>query len=310
MAVAGPLETRRPMSIREFGLLLLICLVWGFHFVVVKVIVAETPPMLYAALRLAIVAVMLAPFLRWRPGEMKFVLAGGLCLGAINYAFLFTGMQYATASAAAIAIELNVPFATVLAMIFLGDRPGWRRLTGIALAFAGVAIIALGSGGGADADRVGIGVALIVGTTFSEAAGAVLVKRTMTFKPHELLAWFALVGTVSLSLLSAVLETGQMAALAAADKPLLIGSLLYSSIGASVFAHTVYYWLLQRLPITVVSPSVLFTTVVAVFCGVVFLGEPLAASMIGGGLMTLAGVAIVLLRNIKKQATIIAPAES
>lgn len=120
------------MSLRETGALLVMCLVWGFHFVVIKTVLGEVPPMFYAALRLAVVAVLLAPFLRWRPGEMGRIFFGGLCLGVFNYALMFTGVKLAPASAAAIAIELHVPFATIMAMIFSATGrggaglPGWR----------------------------------------------------------------------------------------------------------------------------------------------------------------------------------------
>ena len=98
------------MSIREISILLLVCLIWGFHFVVIKTAVGVMPPMFYAAIRMVLVAAILSRFLKWRKGEMRFVLIGGVCIGALNYALMFTGLKFATASAAAIAIELNVPF--------------------------------------------------------------------------------------------------------------------------------------------------------------------------------------------------------
>ena len=290
------------MSARELGLLFSVCLIWGFHFVVMKLAVGAVPPMFYAAIRMAVVALILSPFLVWRKGEMGFVLAGGLCMGAVNYALMLSGLKYTTASAAAIALELHVPFATLLAMIFLGDRPGWRRFLGIALAFAGVAVIALGGDGGDGGPRLGLGVGLVAAGAFSEALGAVLIKRTSAFKPHELLAWFAVVGVICLSAMSFIFETGQYAAWEAADRTLIVGAIIYSALDAPLLGHTTYYWLLQRLQISVVAPSVLFTTVMAVFFGVILLGEPVGLNMAVGGLMTLVGVGVVLLRNVKKQA--------
>ena len=276
------------MSVREISLLFVICLVWGFHFVVMKQAVGVLPPMFYAAIRLALVALILSPFLIWRQGQMKFVLLGGVCLGALNYAFMFSGLKLATASAAAIAIQLNVPFATILAMLFLNDRPGWRRLFGIALAFAGVAVIAVKGGSEPTDARIGIGVGLVAAGAFSEAVGAVAVKRTTGFKAHELLAWFALIGTIALSIFSALLEDGQVAAWTSADRTLITGAIVYSALAASLLGHTSYYWLLQRLPISIVAPSVLFTTILAVFFSVLLLGDPFGPRMVIGGLMTLA----------------------
>lgn len=290
------------MNAREIAVLLAMCLVWGFHFIVIKIAVGELQPMFYAAIRMTLVAALMAPFLRWRPGQMLLIFFAGLCLGAFNYAFMFSGVKYATASAAAIAMELHVPFATILSVIFLKDRIGVKRIIGITIAFFGVAIIALGkTDGGAQASNIPLGIALIAGGAFAEAIGAVLVKKSVGFKPHELLAWFALIGAGGLWALTLTLDSGHGAALAAADKTMIVGAILYSAIGGSIFGHTVYYWLLQRLPVSVVSPSVLLTTLIAVIFGVVLLGDPFGPRMIAGGLMVLAGVGFVLLRNSRKQ---------
>lgn len=269
---------------------------WGFHYVVVKVAVVEIPPIFYAAMRMAIVAAVLAPFLRWRPGKMKLVLVAALCFGAVNYAFLFTGLKLATASASAIANQLYVPFAMILSVIFLKETIGWRRIVGIALAFAGVAVIAISKDQDVDGARIGIGVGLVAAATFVEANGSILVKKASGFKPWELLAWFGLIGAPCLFAISATIEHGQMASLAASDKKLIIGAILYSAIVSSVFGHTAYYWLIQRRPVSEVASSTLLTTFFAVSFSVALLGEPFTLAFIIGGVMTLIGVAIVVLR--------------
>lgn len=290
------------MSARELAVLLAMCLTWGFHFVVIKTAVGELPPMFYAAIRMTLVAALLSPLLRWRPGHMVRVLSAGACLGALNYAFMFNGLKFATASAAAIAIELYTPFAVILSVMFLGDRFGWRRAAGIALAFAGVAVIALGKPAEADPEtRIGVGVGLVVCGAFVEAIGAILVKQSHAFRPIELLAWFAVVGTITLWIITFLFESGHGAALAASNKPLIVGAVLYSALGGSIFAHSAYYWLLQRLPVSIVASSVPLTTFFAVFFGVLLLGDPFGPRLVIGGLMTVGGVGFVLLRSARKQ---------
>lgn len=269
---------------------------WGFHYVVVKVAVVEIPPIFYAALRMTIVAAVMAPFLRWRPGKMKLVLLAALCFGAINYAFLFSGLKLATASASAIANQLYVPFATILSVVFLKESIGWRRIVGITLAFAGVAVIAISRDQDVDGARIGVGVGLVAAATFVEANGSILVKKASGFKPWELLAWFGLVGAPCLFAISAATEHGQMAALAASDRKLITGAILYSALVSSVFGHTAYYWLIQRRPVSEVASSTLLTTFFAVSFSVAILGEPFTLAFIIGGVMTLIGVAIVVLR--------------
>ena len=84
-------------------------------------------------------------------------------------------------------------------------------------------------------------------------------------------------------MMTGLFETGQREALAESDKWLVAGAIAYSAMGGSIFGHSAYYWLLQRLPVSTVAPSVLLTTVLAVFFSVVFLGEPFGVRMIIGG---------------------------
>ena len=286
------------MSLRELLVLLSTSAVWGFHIVVIKTGVDVAPPIFYAALRMSLVAILLAPFLRWRPGRMGRVFAAGVCLGALNYALMFTGIRLAPASASAIAIELYVPFATILSIVFLGEKVGWRRTLGIALAFVGVAIVALGrSGEGAGGALAAFGVTLVAAAALTEAMGAIFVKQASGFRPHELLAWFALFGAAALTATSFALEDGQAAALVSEDRLTLAGAVAFSALGASIYAHTAYYWLLQRLPVSQVAPSGLLTTVFAVASSVAFLGEPLTPLFLVGGLMAMIGVGIILIRS-------------
>jgi O-acetylserine/cysteine efflux transporter len=286
------------VSARELTILVGMCVVWGFHYVVLKTGLGAIPPTLYAAMRMTVVAALMAPFLRWRPGRMGPVLLAGLCFGAINYFFLFNGVKQATASAAAIAIELYVPFATIMSIIFLKEKIGPPRLFGIALAFAGVAVVALARDPSAET-HIGIGVLLVGCCALTESFGSVLVKRIVSFKPYELLAWFGLIGAICLWPAALIMQPNAIETLKAVDPWLVAGTVAYSAIGASIIGHTIYYWLLQRLPISLVAPSTLLTTLLGVGFSVAFLGEKATWTFALGAVIALIGVAIVLLRPTK-----------
>ena len=123
------------MALRDFLLLALVCLFWGLNFVVSKWVIEDTPPLFYAALRFGLIALVLAPWLFPAPRQMGRVIAVGLLMGGLNFAFLFLGLKLSEPSAAAVTVQLGVPFTTILSMIFLGETIGWRRAAGIALAF-------------------------------------------------------------------------------------------------------------------------------------------------------------------------------
>lgn len=286
------------MSVREFSALMMVCLIWGLHFVVMKLTVENTaPPLFYAAVRMTIVAILLAPFLRVHKGQMKYVLGAGLGYGALNYAFMFPALGMTTAAAAAVTIELFVPFSIILSMIVFKDKIGRWQFLGIVLAFCGSAFIA----GAGPSETAGplylLGIFLMMGAAMSEAVGAVLVKLVDNIKPLELLAWFAVVGTCVLWPLTFMLEDHQEKAFAPENRHAFLAALAYSALLVSILAHGTYYWLLQRLEIYKVATTGLMTTVIGVMGGAFLLGETISPIFILGGLLTLAGVAIVLFRK-------------
>lgn len=286
------------MSVKEFFVLMMVCMIWGLHFVVMKYTVGNTAdPLFYAAVRMTIVAVLLSPLLKWHKGLMPLVIGAGLGYGALNYAFMFPALTLTTASAAAVTIELFVPFSIILSVIFLGERIGKFKLAGIILAFLGVMFVASAKPDEAVGPYFLLGIILMMGAAMSEAVGAVLVKKVKGIGPLQLLAWFAVVGSVVLWALSLALEGDQMRAFHGDNLVPFLFALAYSALLVSIVAHGSYYWLLQRLPISMVSTAGLMTTLVAVISSVLILKEPLTPALLMGGSMTLSGVAVILWRN-------------
>ncbi|WP_409433318.1 DMT family transporter [Litorimonas sp. RW-G-Af-16] len=287
------------MPIKEFFVLLMVCTAWGLHFVVMKFTVQNNAdPLFYAACRATIVMLLMLPFLKWHRGQMRAVLLGGLGYGALNYAFMFPAMKMTTASAAAVTIELYMPFAILLSVIFLSERIGGWRLLGMTLAFMGVVIIGLSKPSEAAGPFYHLGIVFMACAAMSEAIGAIIVKKVEGIGPLQLLAWFAVIGTIVLWPLSLLTEQDQLRAITSPDTrwPFL-AALTYSTLLVSIVAHASYYWLLQRLPIHTVAPSGLIMVLIGVIGSVLILKEPLVEGFIIGGLMTLGGVAIILWRN-------------
>lgn len=286
------------MSFREFAVLFLVCLIWGLHFIVMKLTVGRAAdPLFYAAIRMSIVAVIMLPWLKWHKGLMKHILGAGLAYGALNYAFMFPALGMTTASAAAITIELYVPFSIILSVIVFKDKIGLYKLSGIILAFIGVMIIASAKPDEAVGPYFLLGILLMVGAAMCEAVGAVLVKFVKSVGPLQLLAWFAIIGSLVLWPLSLILEDNQWEAFAPENRRIFGLALAYSALLVSIVAHGSYYWLLQRLPIYIVSSTGLMTTVIAVIASIALLGEELTPNLLLGGLITLGGIALILARK-------------
>ena len=116
--------------------------IWGLNFAVAKIGLQQLPPLLMMTLRFGLVAVFLGPFVKRPDGRWLQVFLISITLGFLHFSLMFTGLTGIDAATAAIAIQLQVPFASLLAAVFFKDMLGWRRGLGLAIAFGGVALIA------------------------------------------------------------------------------------------------------------------------------------------------------------------------
>jgi O-acetylserine/cysteine efflux transporter len=275
-------------------------LVWGFNFVVSKHAVSHFPPVLFTLLRFALLALLLLPFLRWHEGRMVRLLLAASLSGGLQFALLFAGLRYMDGVAsAAIATQLGVPFTTLLSIVFLGEAVHWRRWLGIGLAFAGVAVI--GFQPGLFEHRTGV--ALVVASALASSTGLIAVKTLGTsLKPLELQAWFAWSSAPLLLGLTLALETGQRAAIASAGW-VEWGAVLYTALLASLVAHSGFYYLVGRYPVTSIAPLTLLSPAFGVAFGVLLLGEPVTPRLAAGAALTFAGVLIIALRERRLAAT-------
>jgi O-acetylserine/cysteine efflux transporter len=117
-------------------------------------------------------------------------------------------------------------------------------------------------------------------------------------RPLEMQAWIAVVGGPVLLLVSLGIESGQWQAVTHADLNGW-GALAFTTLLSSLVAHTGWYYLVSRYPVTSLSPITLLSPLFGVLFGVTLLHDQLTGRMLVGGAITLIGVLIVLLRENK-----------
>jgi len=279
--------------------LVLINSVWGFNIVAIKLSAGRFPPVFLSFLRFLLVGIAVWPWLRIRRGEMSWLLTAATCSGGLQFALMYSGVALSgNMSSVAIAGQLGVPFATLLSILLLGEKIHWRRWLGIGMAFAGVVVLGLNP----DVFASWPGLILIVIAAFVGAVGLVAIKRVRELEPLELQAWLAWGSLPLLLPLSLLLEKGQIASLSQAGMAGW-GALLYSALIASLVAHTAFFALIQRYPVTRVAPVTVLTPLLGVMFSVLLLGDILDWRMIFGGLLTLSGVTVIVARERKAAAT-------
>lgn len=280
------------MGLPAIALLMLVNLLWSLNVVVSKIAVDDLgiPPIFYAFARSVLVVLALLPLLRPVPRDLLRVMATGLAISGGSFALLYVGLRTASPAAAGVVGLSGAPLTVIFAVLFLGERVRWRRALGIGLAFGGV-LIAVSSPAALETSG---GVALIFASALMGALGTVFVKR-LDLSSVRLQAWAAVASILVLLPLTAATESGQIDSLA--DAPLEAAAcLLFAGVVVSVGAHTAYFWLLQRHDTDQVVPLTLLSPLLTVALGAWLTDDAVGAQLILGGLIAMAGVAIIVLR--------------
>lgn len=282
------------MPVRHLALVLLICFAWGGNFLTSAAALREIPPFLFTALRLALLSVVLLPWLKPpADGQWRRLLAVALCNGVLHFGLSFWALQLAgNLASPAIVMQSYVPMATLLAVWFLGERIGWRTTTGIAVSFSGVLVLGLDP----VVLRAPESLVLMLVSSLFLAIGTVLMRDLRGLTPMAQQGWTALIGVLPLLALSALIEHGQVAAVQQASW-VAWGGVAYSALLASVVGHGLFYWLVQRHPVSQITPYLLLAPVVAIVLGVLFWGDRPGPRLLVGGAMVLGGVLAIALRT-------------
>ncbi|MGL4316196.1 MAG: EamA family transporter [Pseudomonas sp.] len=263
------------MSLPHIFLALLVTLIWGINFVVIKVGLEDFPPLLFCALRFALAALPLL-FLRGPlPAPWWRIVQIGVLLGGIKFGLLFVGMHLGMpAGLSSLVLQSQVFFTVLIAALVLGERPSVLALTGLALAAGGLLLIGLQRPLG---DSL-LGFALVVAAALAWAFANIATKRSGASDMLRLICWVSLVPVLPLLGLSYWFEGPQ--AISAAIEHLSwrgVGALLYIAFLATTVGFAIWSFLLRRYPASQVTPFALAVPVSGLLAGWLLLGEALTA---------------------------------
>lgn len=289
----------RAMNTRDWGMLLLLGVLWGGSFFFARVAVAEIPPLNLVLFRVAIAALALhlylaAAGLSFRPA---FAMAGsffGLALlnNVIPFTLMFVGQTELGAGAASI-LNATTPFWTMmLANAFTDDEKlSWNKLAGVALGMAGTAVmigpgVAAGLGGPVWAKLA------LLGTALSYAV-AVLYARRFRALPPQIVATGQLTASTVVMVPVVLLWSGTQGLFTASME--VWAAVLGLALLATSLGYILFFSLIRSAGSTNASLVTLIVPVSAVLLGAAFLGERLETfefagmALIAAGLLTIDG---------------------
>ncbi len=276
--------------------IVLLMIIWGTTYIVTKIAIREVPPLTLAALRFLITALVLLPFAVAagglkrlpRPFPVRDVVAMALTGFVLYYAFFNYALEYGSASQGAL-IQALIPVGVAMAaVIVLQEKLSKTRVTGIALAVLGVALIVVAGKSDGESPNPLLGAVLMLFSVVAWSIYTVQVKRLAEVEPTVLLTAIASVGTL-IQIPLVVFE------LARRPEPLDIttqgwASVIFLGAIASGLGLLVYNRALRLLDASLVGTYINLVPIIGVVSAVVFLGEALEGWQIVGSVLALAGV--------------------
>ncbi len=274
-------------------LALAVMAVWGSNFVVIKYALDHLPPLTLALLRFTLAFFPLALFLP-RPAAAWRNLAGyGLLIGAGQFGLLFTAMRAdITPGLASLVVQAQVFFTIGLAAWLSGERPSTAQLLALVLASAGIGVIGFNTDGSATP----LGLALVLLAAASWAGGNMVARAAGPVNMLGYVVWSSLFAVPPLFAMALALEGWPRisAGIAAADS-LTWASVLWQSVGNTMFGYGAWGWLLSRHEAGSVAPLSLLVPVFGLGTSALVLGEPLQPWKLTAFALVMAGLALGVL---------------
>ena len=280
-----------------------IYVVWGSTYLAIRIMVETMPPLLGAGVRFAAAGAVFWLILRLRGGPERvgvtarqagFALLAGslLCFGGNG---LVTVAEQEVPSGLAALIIGAVPLWVIMLRLADGDRVAPATLAGVALGFAGLAVLVLPGDRPGDAPLWGV--LMIVAASVSWAAGSYYSKRMdLPADAFVSTAFQMMLGGGAMAVTGlAVGEAGDVDPGSFSTRSL--SAFAYLIVFGSLLAFTAYTWLLQNAPISTVATYAYVNPVIAVALGALVLSEEITLTVLVGTVAIVLSVAAVVRRE-------------
>ncbi|MFD1562735.1 DMT family transporter [Haloarchaeobius amylolyticus] len=286
----------------DVPLFVFLAVLWGLSFPAISIGLEHLPPLLFAAVRYDIAAILLLAYAAtqvdgWLPtrrNDLAAVTGGGIFLIGGN-GLLFLAQQTVPSGVAAI-IQGLVPIITALwAVVLLGERLSPVGAVGAAIGFFGVALVVQPDPSNLMAGNT-LGRLLVVGQVCSIALGGVLIQRAgPTIERGALVGWSMGIGSVVLH--AASLAAGEFPS-PSLVVPTAVGALVYLGVFATAIAFLIYFRILEKHGAFEAALVGYAVPIVATVAGVVFLEESISTVTVAGFGLVVVGFALLKRRAI------------
>jgi drug/metabolite transporter (DMT)-like permease len=295
----------RPAIAAATGILVV---VWAVNFIAAKIGLRYLPPLAMASFRVVLAGAVMVPVyfscLRLKPfAEAADLRRRGFALGdfwtflylgffgvTMNQMCFTIGLYFTHVSHSALIVGLGPIYILLLAVLFRLERPNGRKVMGMLIALAGIAVLASENGiSGRSASIEGDAITMAGSIGF--AVYVVLGKRVAEQYDTLTMTAFNHFAGALLVLPAALHEIWALSSARLWHQPWRAwAAVVYMAVFSSALAYVFYFWLLRYLEASQLAAFTYLLPVLATILGILWLGERGSWSQVLGGFMALGGV--------------------
>ena len=281
---------------------LLLCLIWGTTWFVIKIGLRDLPPISFAGVRFISACLILLAVISLQKislpktkRDWTLLAATGFLQFGFNYSMVFWSEQYIASGLAAV-LQSTIPaFGLLMAWVHLPqEKITWHKIIAILLGIVGVATI-FNEQLHVNNWMAFAGCVAVVAGAFAAAESSVLTKSFgASLHPASLLFGQMMCGLLPLLFVGFFKEGSPLNFRWTVSA---VFAVLYLAVVGTIAAFWLYYWLLQRVESTKAMTIALVTPLVAVIVGALALDEKLLLQTYFGGMLILGSVCLTVFRR-------------
>lgn len=293
------------MKPRDLFIALLIVTIWGANFTVIKLGLADIPPMLLAGLRY-VFATLPAIFFIKRPNiSWKYLALYGLTVGIGQFSCLFYALKIGMpAGIASIVLQAQPFFTVIFSALLFKETILPMQILGFIIAFVGLYLI----GGTSSATFIPATAFLltILAACFWSISNIVIrysaVEAAQKQEKLDMLAvvvWSSLLLPVPFFLLALLFNSPQeLFSVVTNLKPSSLAAVLYLALGATVFACGLWNMLLGKYSAAKIAPLSLLVPVTGLITANLVLNEHLTFYQALGGVIIILALLVLNFKSL------------
>ena len=274
------------MKKKDFILAILVVIVWGANFTVIKLGLGGVPPMLLVTLRYTLVAFPAVFFIKPPKMALKDILLYGFTVGVGQFGCLFYAMHIGMpAGLASIIVQLQAFISPLLGYLLLKEKFKTKQLVGFLIGALGLLVIGISSSTiGISSIPIGAILLTICAPIFWSISN--IVAKTASKKSMEkgeqldmlsLVVWGSLVPPVPTLILALLIDSPQTLINSMSNLDMMsIFAVLYLAFGSTLFGYGFWSILISKYPINKISPLSLLVPITGLLTARIVLLEKLS----------------------------------